>query len=118
MKMETPKMDVVRFGEADVIVASGNPVEHRYATLSNWGTGSVGDATVSYSNGHDFTYSYDSLNGLLSNGGLNGNQSYTSGGSTVTLGELVGGGDADGLFTGFNGVYETFDGGATWSPKQ
>ena len=47
MKMETPKMDVVRFQEADVIVASPNPKPlSPYLTLSNMGNGDYSDNTA------------------------------------------------------------------------
>ncbi len=46
MKMETPKMDVVRFKEADVIVASPTPLSP-YLTLANMGNGDYADNTAS-----------------------------------------------------------------------
>lgn len=50
-KFMKPEMEVIRFTEADVIVASTTPTKakhHTYAELFNWGTGSVGDAYVWY----------------------------------------------------------------------
>ncbi len=46
MKMETPKMDVVRFKEADVLAASPVPVDNNfYAMTSGWG-GATGGASL------------------------------------------------------------------------
>ena len=41
MKMETPKMDVVRFEEADVLAASNDRI-----ALTGFNNGNYGDATV------------------------------------------------------------------------
>ena len=48
MTMKTPEMEVVRFNESDVIVASGNsvPVPAQSFVLQNWKNGNLGDATV------------------------------------------------------------------------
>ncbi len=51
MKMETPKMDVVRFQEADVIVAS-NGLDKKLATLAGWGDGTSGNATLTFTDGN------------------------------------------------------------------
>ena len=49
MKMETPKMDVVRFQEADVLAASGIIVNNRKnATLFGWENTVDGDATLTF----------------------------------------------------------------------
>ena len=45
MTMKTPEMEVVRFNESDVIVASGDPTQFMTATISNAG-GAKRDLTV------------------------------------------------------------------------
>ncbi len=46
MTMKTPEMEVVRFNESDVIVASGTPVDNNYyATTAGWG-GATGGASL------------------------------------------------------------------------
>ena len=45
MTMKTPEMEVVRFNESDVIVASGNPVVDSF-TLSKFNNGTTNDGTV------------------------------------------------------------------------
>ncbi len=111
MKMETPKMDVVRFQEADVIVASGDA--HKYLNIS--GLGVDGEATWTYTNGHTSVrsisdYADDKGNGTL----VTGVKFYNANDVAVTLGEIVEGGDADGLYADYNGDYETFDSGSSW----
>ena len=58
MKMETPKMDVVRFKEADVLAASPSPapVYHDYVTLSNLGNSNFDDNKAHAMN-TDFSFS-------------------------------------------------------------
>jgi len=119
--MKTPEMEVVRFSESDVIVASGpvpGPSEHRYVTISNLGTGSVGDATWTYKNGSTSVVTFDRYVEDKEHGTLFGGVSYHSGNSSTTLGAIVAGGDADGEFVDFNGYYETFDEGTSWHKKQ
>ena len=71
MKMETPKMDVVRFNEADVIVASGD--HRRMATLAGWANGNPADATLSFTNGSNVTYTWNQIQDMTEHdlGGLN-----------------------------------------------
>ena len=58
MKMETPKMDVVRFQEADVIVAS-SPVDNNfYAYTAGWG-GTTGGASLKIVQGGNTIVDYD-----------------------------------------------------------
>ncbi len=120
MTMKTPEMEVVRFSESDVIVASGpSPVvEHRYVTISNLGTGVVGDAQWKYENGITTTVSIKKYEEDKHNGTLYGGVVYHSGNNSTTLGEIVSHGDADGLFEEFNGYYETFDLGGSWHKVQ
>ena len=54
-KMKTPEVDVIRFNESDVIVASGGPDSVRLAGLGN----GQADATLSFMGK---TYDYNSLN--------------------------------------------------------
>ena len=75
MKMETPKMDVVRFKEADVIVASPTPVPTRIdsVTLSGLGNRNTTDNFLSYSSHSlDLQDAYDHHiqfgNGFVNNG--------------------------------------------------
>jgi len=117
MTMKTPEMEVVRFSESDVIVASG-PVEHTNVRIQNLGTGKVGDASWTYTNGSTEVVGFDRYEADRKHGTLNGNVVYHSGNDSTTLGEIVSGGDADGLFTAFNGFYETLDGGSSWHKIQ
>ena len=45
MTMKTPEMEVVRFNESDVIVASGPVDNNYYATAAGWG-GATGGASL------------------------------------------------------------------------
>ena len=46
MTMKTPEMEVVRFGESDVIVASSTPIDDKYYSIMNsWG-GKSKDASI------------------------------------------------------------------------
>jgi len=120
MTMKTPEMEVVRFSESDVIVASGpSPItEHRHVTITGLGTGSVGDATWTYTNGSTSVVNIKKYEEDKHNGTLNGHVTYYSGNDSTTLGDIVSGGDTDGLFTLFNGYYETLDEGASWHKVQ
>ena len=120
MTMTKPEMDVVRFNESDVIVASSPvpPVEHRYVTISGLGTGTVGDAKWVYTNGGTSTATIGKYQEDQHNNTLKGEVKYISGQNHTTLGDMVSGGDADGLFIEFNGFYETFDQGLSWHKQQ
>jgi hypothetical protein len=59
MKMETPKMDVVRFKEADVLAASPAPVDNNfYALTSGWG-GATGGASLKIIQHDEVIENYD-----------------------------------------------------------
>ena len=102
MKMETPKMDVVRFKEADVIVASGEVVDNRqFAKLSGWEVAPVNSATVGFKTGANGTYtehSYDELHTTPEMYGL----TFDNGRNTITLSELA---QTDEKYGEFNGTY-------------
>ena len=113
-RMAIPTMDVVRFREGDVIVASG--FEHKLATLFNWGTGSVGDAGIQYTNGHDFTHSLNYLKESNDCGELDRGVLFVNGDNErVSLGDLVDSKDANGAYSNFNGTYETINNGKLWT---
>jgi len=114
--MKTPEMEVVRFSESDVIVASGNM--HKKATAFGWGTGEVKDAGITYSNGTTKTKTLDDLSTDISFGYANSDTVFTNGDWSVTLGQLVGGGDADGLYDYVNGEYDLSDAGNKWVRRQ
>ena len=57
MKMETPKMDVVRFEEADVLAASG-PDTRFYSYMNNWG-GTSKDASLRIEQSGNTIANYD-----------------------------------------------------------
>lgn len=116
MTMKTPEMEVIRFNEADVLAASG---ENRFVTVAGLGTGIVGDATWTYKNGHTSTTGIDTYMREQDEGTLKGDVVYNiSESQSTTLGAMVSGGDANGLFTEYNGLYETYDKGATWHKIQ
>ena len=99
MKMETPKMDVVRFNEADVIVASGE--EHRrFATLAGWANNTPNDATLTFSNGDTISYNYAQIKDMTEHdlGGLTFTNDYGS----VTIEQLAADEDSYG---DWNGTY-------------
>ena len=61
MKMEMPKMDVVRFQEADVIVASSAP-DRYLATLGNFGDGKSANGWLKIThNGVESTHDWSAL---------------------------------------------------------
>ena len=59
--MNTPKMDVVRFKEADVVVASGAAVPTSM-TATGWGDGTNGNLNITYGNA---VYGYSNRNDLV-----------------------------------------------------
>ena len=90
MKMEMPKMDVVRFQEADVIVASGTPVDNNfYTTLGAWG-GTSKNATIKISQGKNvlFDYNWDQLNSAEGAKIIDNNKYYSRGDKSVSLADL------------------------------
>ena len=120
MKMETPKIDVVRFQEADVIVASPAPVfAHKNADLYKWGDTTQGNAGIYYHNDDGSDGDDKNLATLqkdLSNGYLNATSTFTNNNNTtVTLADLLAGGDAEDLYKDMNGTYESSNNGLTWT---
>lgn len=116
MKMETPKMDVVRFKEADVIVASGN-VKIWTSTVSNSG-GSAQDLTVAITSAEDGvtrTFGYDALYDSSASG-IMGSSTYSVNGVSVKLSELIANdANASSNYINYNGYYESADGNSyTW----
>ena len=78
-KMNTPKMDVVRFKEADVVVASGAAVPQSM-TVTGWKDGTKGNMIMNYG-GQEFGYSNKSdLISLLTQNGQTQNVRTTTGG--------------------------------------
>ena len=120
MTMTKPEMEVILFNEADVLASSSPvpPAEHRFVTVANLGTGIVGDATWTYTNGETTTDTIGDYQHNQHNGTLKGDVKYIAGSKSTTLGDMVSGGDADGLFIEFNGYYETFDEGLSWHKQQ
>ena len=117
MTMKTPEMEVVRFTESDVMCASGL-VEHTNVRIANLGLAAVGDATWTYTNGSTEVISFGKYESDKKHGTLKENVVYHNGSNSTTLGEIVNGGDADGLFIEFNGLYETLDSGKSWHKVQ
>ena len=121
MKMETPKMDVVRFQEADVLAASGFAT--KFATLGAWGIGTQqddsgkSDGWASYNGAQAHTYS--ELVQLSNEQFVSGSTFYV-GNSSTTISELLANDakDADDTtrFDGsiFNGNYTSTDNGITY----
>ena len=106
MKMETPKMDVVRFKEADVLAASPipGPVYHDYVKIANLGNGDFSD---NYANAMNTDYSFTDIhNGEVSHL-LHLDSTFNNGSDEKTLSELVNDTFKDDTSYGsFNGLYE------------
>ena len=111
MKMETPKMDVVRFKEADVLASSGEP--------KLWKT------TVSYAGGADENLQVDVIDpdagantfdfahlSAAENAHLLANKYYYIGNDSTSLIKLVDDDKANGAgsLSRFNGTYTSTDG--------
>ena len=107
MKMETPKMDVVRFKEADVIVASPAPLSE-YVSLVSLGNNDFYDNKVVSQNSSGFDLSFDEMkNGALAHL-LDLRAEFNNGSSQKSLRSLVNGtaeSDEEAYAT-FNGDYE------------
>lgn len=102
--MKTPTMDVVRFTESDVIVASGDTF-HEIVTLSNLGNSNFDDNRAS-GTGFNFTFS-DIRSGSIAHL-LNLDSSFNNGASEATLRSLVDStyeNDSEG-YAAFNHTYE------------
>ena len=109
--MMRSKMEVVRFKQEDVIVASGHH-DHRYAKLSGWGDGIDDNAIIQFKNGKAHTVTIDALAGLLGNDGLNPNVIFHKDASNqVTLGQLA---DNENDYGYFNGDYENDETDGNW----
>lgn len=94
-------MDVVRFKEADVIVASGT--EHMFATIYGWGDGISNNATITFKDGSTDSYDYALLHSQVHNGVLNGGLTFFKDKDSVNLGQLA---STEDDYSGFNGNYE------------
>ena len=114
MKMEMPKMDVVRFQEADVIVASGD--HRKMATIAGWGNGVDNDATLTFTNGQVTSYTFEKLKTDYNNEMLGSLEFRNSAGNTVTVGQLA---SDENSYSAWNGKYErTASGHYEWYSNQ
>lgn len=107
MKMETPKMDVVRFQEADVLAAS--PIVTPFsAAVSNAGGKEKDLAMTITHNGNSYPYDYQ---GLLANqdSGILADVSFNNGSAIKTLSDLL---DDDVNNEAFDGNYISYNGKA------
>lgn len=100
MKMETPKMDVVRFKEADVIVASGEDLR-QFSTLSGWGVDPINQASVSFKTGLDGAETVHGFDEIHSTPGMYG-LTYNNGTTSIPLSVLA---ESDAEHSEFNGTY-------------
>ena len=100
-RMTVPTMDVVRFKEDDIIVASGI-VHQKYAFLSGWGDGIDGNATLRFENGTNSTYGWDTLHNEAMENMLTGLM-FNNGSETKSLNDL---GMNENLSSDWNGQYE------------
>ena len=110
MKMETPKMDVVRFEEADVLAASQiNPAPFTAAVYNAGGKEKDLGLTITH-NGNPHSYDYQ---GIWDNqdAGLLAGVSFNNGTATKTLSDLldddVNNGAFDGDYVSYNGTSYT-----------
>ena len=98
-RMVIPKMDVVRFKENDVIVASG------FAYLSGWGNGIDGDAKIKFDNGTNAEYDWNTLhNEAIEN--MLSNLKFIRGENNTTLNDL---GMNENMSSDWNGTYKKQD---------
>ena len=109
MTMKTPEMEVVRFSESDVIVASGFPT--KFGSVRNAG-GVKGDLIVTI-NGNQ--YDYNTLNTGIGDHIISiGDVTFTNGGSK-TVKDLL----ADDVNnSSFDGEYESYDDGYNYIWKR
>ena len=111
MKMETPKMDVVRFDEADVIVASGFAT--RTGRVQNVG-GAAGDLIVTVSDDHTYTYAAladaekDHMQDL-------GSVEFVRNNVSKTIADLFAN---DTAYGDYDGYYESYDDGYSYIWKR
>ena len=103
--MRAPKMDVVRFTESDVIVASGNEI----VNLSNLGDGKYANNTVS---GDGFNLTFDGIQHGSYAHIINTGSTFNNGSSAKTLWDLIieTDNDGDNSNSNFNGTYEWSNG--------
>ena len=107
MKMETPKMDVVRFKEADVIVASPTPVPTRIDSVTLSGLGNS-DFSDNYANAMNQDFSFDAISKGQASHMLHLDSLFNIGGNNEkSLNELVTDTkDDDTKYAEYNGLYE------------
>ena len=117
MKMETPKMDVVRFEEADVIVASGVFNTNWKADVADCGgTKANMSVTVTKPNEKPTYTNFEELVEIEKINWLAGATFYNTANDYATLVQLI---DDDkttgeGQYSRFNGYYESSDNGASY----
>ncbi len=117
MKMETPKMDVVRFQEADVLAAS-SPLRDT-AMLGAWGNQAQDnsgdtDGWAKINGGNTHTYSELQT---LAKERIYSNSTFWAGNDSTTINDLLANDTSDSrTFDGsiFNGNYESSDGGVNY----
>lgn len=117
MKMETPKMDVVRFNEADVIVASGELNTKWQANVYDVGGAKNNMGVKVTIPGQDpIDSNFEELEKIETVGWLAGARFYNTADDSATLKALIAddktGGAGD--YGRFNGNYESSDSGLTF----
>ena len=108
MKMETPKMDVVRFQEADVIVASGIVNNRKRAALYGWENGIAGDATLTFSDADGNNASVHTYSELHGDPEIYDLTFINGAGTPVSLTDLA---TDENSYGAFNGSYQRGDDG-------
>ena len=121
MKMETPKMDVVRFEEADVLAASTGFNTNWKANVYNAGGSVKSNMSVAVTKPGQTTTttSFDELVQIENVNWLAGAVFYNASNDSATLVQLIDDDKADGagVYERFNGYYESSDNGATYWRK-
>ena len=107
-------MDVVRFKEDDVIVASGH---HMIAEVSNLADGTNNNAFIRFLNGETVERDYANLSQLVEQGL---NSTFYNGTDNVTLSDLVNqdANDDSSTHSSFNGTYDRDISTARWVRRQ
>lgn len=110
-KMTRPTMEVIRFKESDIVVASGAGFSN-----SKFGNGVAGDGVVTYNGTPYAMSSYDAVSsflGVLAGDGIR-NAGISNGSTTQSLRGVLEVEASRGAGAGWNGSY-VYDSTATWN---